>query len=59
MDIPHEMRLAMYNRIHSHDFKTGGGVPYPWSSSLAPHSTNNRARVLACLWLAHEAEEEG
>ena len=62
VNIPSEMRDRMYDRIRSHDFGHSGasyGVPVPWNDGNVPGSDHNRARVLACLWLAHEAEEEG
>lgn len=58
--VPYDMRGTMRQRIKSHDFGSGrSGVPSPWDDNGVADSDHNRARVLACLWLAHEAEEEG
>lgn len=52
-----ELRGRMSDRIKGHDFGGVTGVPYPWNLDENNYASN-RARVLACLWLAHEAEEE-
>lgn len=56
--IPYPMRSAMRARIRSHDFGHGFLVPAPWCDTTQPRQSHNRARVLFCLWMALDAEEE-
>ena len=58
VDVTWDMRYRMKERLKAHDFGGVTGVPYPWNLHENNYASN-RARVLACLWLAYEAEEEG
>lgn len=51
------LRDSMLDRIRSHDWEGGFKIPKAWGT--VEGSERNNVRVLACLWLALEAEEEG
>lgn len=52
-----ELRGRMSDRIKGHDFGRSAYIPEAWTT--IDSGEHNNVRVLACLWMAHEAEEEG